>query len=491
MADIGGAFNLDFAEQAAFFRGKLNLPTAAWDDIWKAEHDHGFVVAGAIKADLLNDLRQAVDRGITDGTGLDQFRAQFPDIVARHGWHGWTGEGSAEGEAWRTRVIFETNLRTSYAAGRYAQLTDPELLASRPYWQYIHSDNAAHPREQHKAWGDAKLTLLHDHPFWQTAFPPNGFGCGCTVKAVRKPADGAQTKLPAGWDEIDPKTGEPPGIGKGWGYAPGASRADELRELAAQKASQMPEPLKSDALKALAAPLPAVPATQTAQPLTLDDYIAAGRKITDQIKPAVAHADFMELYKQHVNIGMACHTANGGQGAQLVKNASKLFPAEWVQAADAAGPLYVRKAKGRGYATTILKPRKYRLDNFGTVTADIGDGFIVVRDLDNAVHEFAHRIQASLPALNDLFQAIHDRRTSGDALKSLRKLTGTNYRLDELTREDHYINGYWGKDYDGKALEVLTMSMETVLTGRHFNKLYTKDREMLDFVVGILFNWRP
>ena len=26
-------------------------------------------------------------------------------LVEKNGWHGWTGEGTAKGEAWRTRVL--------------------------------------------------------------------------------------------------------------------------------------------------------------------------------------------------------------------------------------------------------------------------------------------------------------------------------------------------------------------------------------------------
>ena len=95
--------------------------------------------------------------------------------------------GSKAGEAWRTRVIYQTNLMTSYAAGRRAQLLDPDLVERRPFWRYVHNDSVTHPRPQHKRWGDMKLTLRHDHPFWETHFPPNGWGCKCRVVAVAAP----------------------------------------------------------------------------------------------------------------------------------------------------------------------------------------------------------------------------------------------------------------------------------------------------------------
>ena len=232
-----------FAEQIEFFRKKLNLPTERWDDILEAAHDRAFVVAGAAKADLLNDLRQAVEKGIADGTTLAEFRKDFRAAVDKHGWKGWTGEDTQAGEAWRTRVIFETNLRTSYAAGRYAQLTDPDLLKVRPFWRYVHSDIALRPRPHHKAWGDSGLTLRHDDPFWSTHFPPNGWGCRCRITAVRAPRENDATTAPPGSDAINPKTGAPVGIDKGWAYAPGASVADELRAFAQAKGESLPEEL--------------------------------------------------------------------------------------------------------------------------------------------------------------------------------------------------------------------------------------------------------
>lgn len=243
-ARLEASLSLPFAEQIAFFRAKLNLPTDTWMDIWQQAHDRAFVVAGATAADLLDDLRAAVDKAISTGTTLETFRRDFARIVADRGWTGWTGEGTRAGQAWRTRVIYETNLRTSYAAGRWAQLTDPQLLAQRPYWRYIHSDSVINPRPLHKRWGDQRLTLPADHPFWRTHFPPNGWGCRCRVTAVRAPRQGDGVEPPSGWADPNPN-GTLPGIDKGWAYAPGASLQAELRDLVANKTATLPAPLAS------------------------------------------------------------------------------------------------------------------------------------------------------------------------------------------------------------------------------------------------------
>lgn len=222
--------SLPFGEQVAFFRRKLGnqIPTQAWTDLWQQEHDHAFMVAGANRADLLADFAGSVDRAISEGATLADFRKDFDAIVARHGWD-YKG-----GRNWRSRVIYETNLRTSYAAGRWEQLQ--AVKAARPYWQYVHSDAVEHPRPLHQAWGDANLVLSADDPWWETHFPPNGWGCQCSVRALaerdlkrlgktgpdRAPAVDMRTKLigqrsPGGPREVQ----TPAGIDPGFAYAPG------------------------------------------------------------------------------------------------------------------------------------------------------------------------------------------------------------------------------------------------------------------------------
>lgn len=242
---------LDFEEQIAYLRQKLNLPTERWDDIWKSAHDRAFVVAGAMKADLIADIRTAVEEAINGGGGQHAFAKAFPKIVARHGWTGWTGEESAAGRAWRARTIYQTNMLTSYAAGRYRQLTHPDMLAMRPYWRYVHTDGVMHPRPMHQHWGAMRLTLRHDHPFWKTHFPPNGWGCHCYIEAVARPEEGDATEPPEGWNAIDPKTGAPAGIDYGWDYTPGANAARPLKDFIDQKLLNLEAPIGAAMFQAL------------------------------------------------------------------------------------------------------------------------------------------------------------------------------------------------------------------------------------------------
>ncbi len=233
-SQLTGAFGKPFPEQVAFFRQKLGrlVPTARWTDLMQAEHDRAFMVAGASKAALLEDLAAAIDRAIAEGASLDEFRRDFKAAVQAHGWTQWTGAGSPTGEAWRTRIIYSTNTSTAYAAGRLAQLR----AAGFAYWVYRHSDSVLHPRPMHLAWNG--LTLAPDHPFWRTHYPPNGWGCRCYVLGARDAAAARRLggdpgkALPAGWNARNAKTGAPPGIDRGWGYQPGDTVSETVTALA-------------------------------------------------------------------------------------------------------------------------------------------------------------------------------------------------------------------------------------------------------------------
>lgn len=215
--------DLPFEKAIDFFREKVALPTRRWDDLQRGMHSRAFVVAGVTRTELLGDLRGAVDKAISKGTTLAEFRKDFDAIVARHGWNYKGMRG------WRTAVIYDTNLSTAYAAGHYARMTEPAVLAVRPYWKYLPS-SSQHKRPEHVQWYG--IVLRHDDPWWQTHYPPNGWGCKCGVMSMsnrefERSKGRLRTEAPeeGTYDYANKRTGEvsqvPVGIDPGWDYNPG------------------------------------------------------------------------------------------------------------------------------------------------------------------------------------------------------------------------------------------------------------------------------
>lgn len=172
---------------------------------------------------------------------------------------GWAYNG---GRNWRTRVIYETNLRQSYHAGREAQMADPELRKRRPYGLYRHG-GSSDPRPEHLAWNGLVLPL--DDPWWQTHSPQNGWGCKCkkyTLSeadvqrmglkvAERAPAIEWEDRL-IGQRGPNPQTVRvPKGIDPGFEYAPGASRYARQLQQALTRTQQLPAALAATETQAL------------------------------------------------------------------------------------------------------------------------------------------------------------------------------------------------------------------------------------------------
>jgi len=165
---------VDPLEAIQFFRNKLDIPTRQWTDLWQQQHSVAFTVAGATSKALVADFRAAVDKVISQGTTLEDFRKDFDKIVADHGWS-YNGE-----RGWRSRVIFDTNVGMAYAAGKWEQIQ--RVKDQRPYLRYVHLEGQKHPRPLHASWHNTVLPV--DDPWWQTHFPPNGWFCHCTVQSL-------------------------------------------------------------------------------------------------------------------------------------------------------------------------------------------------------------------------------------------------------------------------------------------------------------------
>ena len=158
-----------------------------WHDTWELMHARAFVVAKAAKLDVLAVLRAAVERALASGQTRREFVRELEPKLRALGWWGRqevTGpDGVARevqlGSHRRLRTIYETNMRVAYAHGKYRrQLGNAD---SRPYWMYD-AINDSRTRPSHAAM-DGRV-FRYDDPIWHTHYPPNGFNCRCSVRAL-------------------------------------------------------------------------------------------------------------------------------------------------------------------------------------------------------------------------------------------------------------------------------------------------------------------
>ncbi len=175
-------------EAVQFFRSKGYAIGFSWRDIWKEEHALAFTVAKAMRIDILEDIRAAVDQAISKGIAYSEFKKNLEPILQAKGWWGRkklrdpkTGRlvNAQLGSNRRLKIIFDTNTRMAYAAGRWQRIE--AVAAQRPYLRYVGVlDDRI--REQHRGW-HGTVRLVGDG-FWDSHYPPNGWRCRCTVEQL-------------------------------------------------------------------------------------------------------------------------------------------------------------------------------------------------------------------------------------------------------------------------------------------------------------------
>lgn len=242
MTDPVQPFGVQFAQAIDYLKGKLPEATLKWDDLAGPVHGKVFAIAGATNTDLVADIQKSLVDALKNGTTITQFRKDFDAAVQKHG---WTYRGK---RGWRTSVIFNTNMRSSHMAGRWQQLQANK--ARRPLLQYRTAGDAR-VRPMHRMWNG--LIFHIDHAFWQTHYPPNGWGCRCTVRAYSQ-ADlddenlQVSDKFQVKTREVVTKDGEitdrvPVGIDPGWDHNVGQSWISPELALG-QKIASLPQDLR-------------------------------------------------------------------------------------------------------------------------------------------------------------------------------------------------------------------------------------------------------
>lgn len=242
------------AAAIAYFRRKKLRPSFAWQDVMGEEHARAFTVAKAMQLDVLQAIRDALDRALAEGRTFEQFKADLEPELRRLGWWGRAKMRDPKfdverevtlGTPRRLKLIFRMNMRTAYAAQLWQTIEKGKRLF--PYLQYVDMDDDR-VRPLHAFWGRT-IVLPVDDPWWQVYYPPNDWNCRCTVRQLSErdlARRGLEITRPspkieyASW--VNRRTGQteqvPRGVAPGFGYNAGtaAGRARLEAELAEKAA---------------------------------------------------------------------------------------------------------------------------------------------------------------------------------------------------------------------------------------------------------------
>ncbi|QII11233.1 putative Mu-like prophage FluMu F protein [Candidatus Kuenenia stuttgartiensis] len=262
--DLMFAIGLKPEKAIEYFASKGYAFTWDWHEMLNESHAKAFTVAKAMRLDVLQDIRDTVQKALDEGITLRQFWEELTPKLKAKGWWGKVmGEDGSEiqlGSPRRLRTIYQTNLQTAYMAGTYKALM--ENVDDRPYWQYIAVMDAATRPSHARLHGKV---FRYDDPFWDMFTPPIDWGCRCNIRAYDH-EDLMEKNLPVEKSEgnitteerlvskktgvttttsvyKDPITGEKAGTGIGWNSNPGAAWQLDVRTY--EKALQMPENIRS------------------------------------------------------------------------------------------------------------------------------------------------------------------------------------------------------------------------------------------------------
>lgn len=162
-------------EALAWFRARVPITPGRWLKLAADAKQRAFRVAGVTRMSLVTDVWRAIEQALAQGLPYEAFEATVgPKLIEAWG-------DTVTNPSHRLQTIYNTNVQSAYAAGRHAQMTDPDVLKSRPYWLY---DSVLDSGTTELCRTLNGTILPADDPFWQTHYPPNHFGCRAGVRTL-------------------------------------------------------------------------------------------------------------------------------------------------------------------------------------------------------------------------------------------------------------------------------------------------------------------
>jgi SPP1 gp7 family putative phage head morphogenesis protein len=154
-----------FEEAIRAFRARVVMPDDEFENLLETERRKAFTVAAFTQARAVQEIADALERAIADGTTLEDFKADVGGKLAE----AWGGD-----DAPRVEALFRTNVMQAYNDGRAEVLSDPEVKKARPYWRF---DAVGDNRTSDICDALDGTVKPADDPYWRTHTPPMHPNC--------------------------------------------------------------------------------------------------------------------------------------------------------------------------------------------------------------------------------------------------------------------------------------------------------------------------
>ena len=187
ITDLEYAFKLKPKEMIEFFNSKGLQTSYNWYEVYEEAHAKAFTVAKMTQLDLLKDTKDLTAQAIKEGWGKGEYQARANELFKKKGWSGFKTVTDKEGNEKqielgtprRIKNIYHSNMVSAQAASRYKQQLEDVDIA--PYFQYQCTLDGR-TRPEHRAMHGK--VFRYDDPIWASLYPPNGWGCRCSVRSL-------------------------------------------------------------------------------------------------------------------------------------------------------------------------------------------------------------------------------------------------------------------------------------------------------------------
>jgi uncharacterized protein with gpF-like domain len=226
---LDNPFALSAGELVRLIEDKAPRAIGNWRELGGEEYARAFTVAGTAGYDIVRDLQAGLlevlaEPGATEQDFVDRV---FPILRQK----GWLADRSNAQVATRLLLIYDTNLRTSQAVGRWNRIQKTKAALPYLYSYTAQDDRVRHPpKSDHDHRAFEGILLPVDHPFWLRYFPPLGFRCRCQV-VQRTRSQAARLGGVTSDAELAERIAR---LGEPWGFNPGALPLASAEEAASR-----------------------------------------------------------------------------------------------------------------------------------------------------------------------------------------------------------------------------------------------------------------